>query len=155
MQQGPVSADKLVDNGVNIHTKVWAEGMEDWTEAGNVAELHEYFAPKVTPPPYRPAVPPPTYASNQGNMPPKPDNNMVWAILSLVLCCLPLGIVSVIKAGEVDSKYSRGDYEGARRSAESAKSWAIWGAVLSAIAVALYVIFVVVAAAAAGSSAYY
>ena len=31
-------------------------------------------------------------------MGPPPDNNLVWAILCTVLCCLPLGIVSIIKS---------------------------------------------------------
>jgi hypothetical protein len=30
-----------------------------------------------------------------------PDTNLVWAILCTVLCCLPLGIVSIIKATSV------------------------------------------------------
>ena len=33
----------------------------------------------------------------------KPDNNLVWAILATVLCCLPFGIVAIIKSTQVDS----------------------------------------------------
>ena len=29
---------------------------------------------------------------------PKPDSNLVWGILATILCCLPLGIVSIVKA---------------------------------------------------------
>ncbi len=33
----------------------------------------------------------------------KPDNFLVWAILSTVLCCLPLGIVAIVYANKVDN----------------------------------------------------
>lgn len=44
--------------------------------------------------------------NTQPNMPQgvPPDNNLVWAILSTVLCCLPLGIVAIIKSTQVNSK---------------------------------------------------
>lgn len=32
---------------------------------------------------------------------PKPDSNLVWGILTTILCCLPLGIVSIVKASKV------------------------------------------------------
>ena len=31
-------------------------------------------------------------------MPPKPDNNLVLAIICTICCCLPLGIVGIVKA---------------------------------------------------------
>jgi len=30
-----------------------------------------------------------------------PDNNLVWAILCTVMCCMPLGIVAIIKSTKV------------------------------------------------------
>ena len=77
-------------------------------------------------------------------MPPRPDNNLVWAILCTVLCCLPLGIVAIVKASSVNNLYDRGDYAGAEAAAKSAKSWSIWGAVSSIILIVLYIIFVIV-----------
>lgn len=62
-----------------------------------------------------------------------PDNNLVWAILCTVLCCLPLGIVSIIKATKVNELWARGDVIGAQKAASDAKKWAIWGAVTSVI----------------------
>jgi hypothetical protein len=49
--------------------------------------------------------------------PPKPDNNMVWGILTTILCCLPLGIVSIVYASKVDSYYAAGQYTAAQASA--------------------------------------
>ena len=54
-----------------------------------------------------------------------PPNYMVWAVLSTLFCCLPLGIVSIIKASEVNSKWIAGDEIGAKMSSEQAKNWAI------------------------------
>lgn len=76
-----------------------------------------------------------------------PDNNLVWAILSTLLCCLPTGIYAIIKAAEVNSKWYAGDYDGARESAEAAKKWSIYGAVAGVIGIFLYIIIVFLAAA--------
>jgi len=83
---------------------------------------------------------------NQINQPQgsPPDNNLVWAILCTVLCCLPLGIVSIIKAAKVNELWARGDVAGAHRAASDAKKWAIWGAVISLAFLVLYVIFIVI-----------
>jgi len=73
-----------------------------------------------------------------------PDNNLVWAILCTVLCCLPLGIVSIIKATKVSELWARGDAAGAQKAADDAKKWAIWGAVASVIVWGIYVLLMVV-----------
>ena len=36
-----------------------------------------------------------------------PDNNLVWAILSII-CCLPLGIVAIISATKVNTLWAEG-----------------------------------------------
>lgn len=80
----------------------------------------------------------------------QPDNYLVWAILCTVLCCLPLGIVSIVKASEVNSKWNAGDYEGAIKSSEAAKKWAIYGAIPGGIVIVLYMILVLVVRVAGG-----
>ena len=35
-----------------------------------------------------------------------PDNKLVWSILVTLFCCLPFGIVAIIKSAEVNSKWS-------------------------------------------------
>jgi uncharacterized membrane protein YjgN (DUF898 family) len=82
-------------------------------------------------------------------MPPKPDNNLVWAIVCTVACCLPLGILAIIESTKVDKLYAQGDYSGAERAAANAKKYSIWGAVSSAVLLMLYVIFMVVMGGAA------
>ncbi len=73
-----------------------------------------------------------------------PDNNLVWAILSTVLCCLPLGIVAIIKSTQVNSKWQMGDIQGAQQAAADAKKYAMWGAIIAVVLWILYVIFVFV-----------
>ncbi|AWH54992.1 hypothetical protein C1924_18265 [Stenotrophomonas sp. ESTM1D_MKCIP4_1] len=71
-------------------------------------------------------------------------NNLVWAILSTILCCLPLGIVSIVYAAQVNGKLAAGDTAGAQESADKAKKWAMWSAIAWLILVVLYVLFFVV-----------
>jgi Gpi18-like mannosyltransferase len=68
-----------------------------------------------------------------------PNNYLVWAILTTIFCCLPFGIVSIVYAAQVNSKWMMGDYDGARASSKNAKLWA-W--ISFGIAIALSLIWV-------------
>ena len=81
---------------------------------------------------------------NPNELPPKPDNHLVWAILSTLFCCLPCGIPAIIFASQVDSKYAQGDYSGAVESAQKAKTWCWIAAGTGLAGMLLYVIFVFV-----------
>jgi hypothetical protein len=89
----------------------------------------------------------PNYAQGQ-QRPPKPDNYLVWAILTTILCCLPLGIVSIVYSSKVDGQYNSGDFAGAQDSANKAKNFAMWAAISGVIIVVLYLILVGVGVAA-------
>ena len=65
------------------------------------------------------------------------DNNLVWAILATICCCMPTGIVAIVYAAQVNGKLRVGDYQGARRYADNAKNWAIVSAVVTAIVYAI------------------
>ena len=82
---------------------------------------------------------------------PAPNNNLVWAILTTVFCCLPLGVVAIVKAAQVNSLWAQGQYDGARKAADDAKRWSIWAAVAGVVVAILYVIFVVVIGVSANS----
>lgn len=64
----------------------------------------------------------------------------MWAILSTVLCCLPLGIVAIVKSTSVSKLWAMGDFAGAQRAADDAKKFAIWGAIASVVVWVLGVI---------------
>ncbi len=70
-----------------------------------------------------------------------PDNYLVWAILSTILCCLPLGIVSIVKATQVNTKLLAGDMAGAQQASADAKKWAIITAVVGIVVYILYFAF--------------
>lgn len=81
---------------------------------------------------------------------PAPDNNLVWAILSTLFCCLPLGIVSIVKAASVNSLWAQGQYAQAQKASEDAKKFAMWGAVAGVVVAVLY-FFLIIVSAGAGS----
>jgi hypothetical protein len=90
------------------------------------------------PPPPPPSAPPP-YGAPQGGYPvQQPDSNLVWAILSTLLCCLPLGIVSIVYASRVSGLWAQGQYAEAQAAADTAKKWAIWSAVAGVIVLIIY-----------------
>lgn len=62
-----------------------------------------------------------------------PPNYLVWAILTTILCCLPFGIVSIVFSSQVNTKWSAGDFEGAKTASKNAKTWA-WVSFFAALA---------------------
>jgi hypothetical protein len=78
----------------------------------------------------------------------KPDNNLVWAILSTLFCCLPLGIVAIVYAAKVDGLYREGDYDGACEAAYKAKKFSLYGAACAAVFCVFYILLIAVGIAA-------
>jgi hypothetical protein len=83
----------------------------------------------TTPPPPPPM---PAYGAS-GAQSIAPPNYLVWAILSTVLCFLPLGIASIVFAAQVNSKWAVGDVAGAQHASEIAKKLTIWTVVIGVI----------------------
>src|ERR1700739_4496748 len=71
----------------------------------------------------------------------EPDNYLVWAILCTVLCCLPLGIVSIVYSTKVSGLWVQGRYAEHQSAADSAKKGAIIGAIVGAV---VYLIIVII-----------
>jgi len=57
--------------------------------------------------------------------PPLPQikNYLVPAVLSAFCCCMPVGVVAIIYAAQVNSKLHTGDVAGAQASSNKAKMW--------------------------------
>ncbi len=68
-------------------------------------------------------------------------NYLVQAILTTLFCCLPLGIVSIVYASQVNTKLGAGDVAGAQEASANAKrfAWISFGVGLGLIV--LYLIF--------------
>ncbi|MFD9894130.1 CD225/dispanin family protein [Amycolatopsis sp. NPDC058986] len=78
----------------------------------------------------------PNYSGGQGGgyQPgPPPSNNLVWAILTTIFCCLPFGIVSIVQATKVNSLWAQGQTAAAQEAANAAKKWAIIAAVVGVV----------------------
>tara|TARA_R110000787_G_scaffold140982_3_gene254512 strand:+ start:504 stop:773 length:270 start_codon:yes stop_codon:yes gene_type:complete len=72
---------------------------------------------------------------------PRPQNYLVFAILTTILCCLPTGIVSIVYAAKVNTLYADGKFNEADAASKSAKTWAIVSAVIGGLGILLYFLF--------------
>jgi hypothetical protein len=68
-------------------------------------------------------------------------NRLVWAILTTLFCCLPLGIVSIVYAAQVDGKRAAGDIAGAREASRKAGWWALWSVIAGPVLIGLWILF--------------
>lgn len=78
----------------------------------------------------------PQYApGQQGSYPDgqPPKSYLGWAIVSTICCCLPLGIVAIIFATQVNSKWIAHDYAGAYKASQRAQLWTILAIVLGLV----------------------
>jgi Interferon-induced transmembrane protein len=71
---------------------------------------------------------------------PQPSSHLVFAILVTIFCCLPFGIVSIVKASQVSGLWAQGRYAEAQQSSASARKWAMWGAIIGLITIVIYAI---------------
>ncbi len=64
-----------------------------------------------------------------------PPTNLVWAIISTVCCCTPLGIVAIVFAAQVRSKFNCGDFKKAQKYSEMSAWFCILAIVLGIVAI--------------------
>lgn len=78
-----------------------------------------------------------------GNIP----NHLAWAIIATVLAtclCCPLGllgIVAIVQSNKVNTLINQGDFDGARRASDSAKTWCWVATALAIIGVLINAVF--------------
>jgi Interferon-induced transmembrane protein/zinc-ribbon domain len=92
---------------------------------------------------YTPPPPPSSYGTGPSpmgggaNIP-----NYLWqSIVVTLCCCLPLGIVSIIFAAQVNSKLAQGDIAGAQEASQKAKMFALIGFGVGIVVIILSMIF--------------
>jgi uncharacterized membrane protein len=74
--------------------------------------------------------------------PSMPSNYLAMSIITTILCCLPAGIVSIVYASQVNTKYNAGDYDGAVRASKNAKTWWIVALVVGLVSIIGYLMFI-------------
>jgi hypothetical protein len=98
----------------------------------------------MTQPPPPPGYPPQPPAGQA------PNNYLVWSILVTLFCCLPLGIVAIIKSTQVNSLWQTGQYAEAQAASASAKKFVTWSVI---IGIAVNVISLIIVVATGGMNA--
>lgn len=147
---GPFSPDELRAQGIAPGTLVYNDELGNWTPAAQVPELATYVfggAQNPTTLPnggYQSCNQQPYGAAPQQPMQPAPKTWLVESILVTLFCCLPFGIVGIIKAASVDSKFRSGDVMGAQQASQEAGKWTKWGFICGLAGGILYFLFFVV-----------
>lgn len=72
-------------------------------------------------------------------------NYLAPAILTTLFCCLPLGIVAIVYAAQVNGKVAAGDYQGAMDASSNAKTWTWLSFGLGLVGVVIYFLMMVMA----------
>lgn len=65
--------------------------------------------------------------TTSANMPERPNNYLILAIVTTFLCCNITGVVSIVYAAQVNAKWEGGNYEGAISDSKNAKLWGLIG----------------------------
>lgn len=145
---GPMSVEKLLISDINAKTLVWCDGMTEWIEAGEVPEIAE--ALKSVPPPIPRPEPKPTPESEptveeQTPTPPpeRPKSWLLESILATIFCCLPFGIIGIINALDVESRYNAKEYDKSIRASNEAKRWCKYALIVGLICLALPLLLII------------
>jgi hypothetical protein len=85
-------------------------------------------------------TPPPPAGAGAGPAGAPPSNYLIPAILVTLFCCLPGGIVAIINATQVNSKYAAGDMQGALNASKNAKTWTMISAGIGAVIFVIVII---------------
>jgi hypothetical protein len=99
------------------------------------------------PPPSAPGSPPAFGGAagyGYGELPPSIPTHLVWALLATILCCLPLGIVSLVYSAQVNTHLFRGDIPAAQRSSRLARNWALAALVVAVVLWLFYALAVAI-----------
>jgi len=62
-----------------------------------------------------------------------PNNHLALAIITTLLCCQLTGIISIVYASQVNSKFLAGDHVGAERASKNAQTWWIVSIVIGVL----------------------
>ncbi|MFV0289826.1 MAG: CD225/dispanin family protein [Mangrovibacterium sp.] len=128
--KGPYSIAQLKEQSISPDTKVWHAGLSDWMNASEVEELKVLFQEEEPPTMEYGTIPPPIPEVEQERREEKtnefrypPRTYLAGAIITMIFCCFPIGLISFIYAIRVENLFYSGNYEGAIRSSRNARTW--------------------------------
>lgn len=124
---GPFTLLELKNKAISRQTKVWRKGLDNWIPLEQVPELKEFSSSL-----------PPGVQQAESNTQVAPKTWLVEAILATIFCCVPFGIVGIVYAAKVDSRFSIGDYQGAVNASNNAKKWVKYSVIAAFIVVVGY-----------------
>lgn len=73
-----------------------------------------------------------------------PDNYLVWAILTTIFCCQPIGIVAIIKAAKVNTLWESKQYDKARIASDEALKYVKYSVLAAVLFWIIYLFFALV-----------
>lgn len=78
----------------------------------------------------------------QSTQQPCPPTYLALSIIVTVLCCLPFGIVGIVKSSNVSKEYAVGNYYEAQKASRQAQTWSIVGICCGLLWLIIYSILV-------------
>lgn len=105
--------------------------------------------PPPQPPPVAPPIPqmtasgPVSQQTYSGAIALSIPNYMTPAVLVTLCCCMPIGIIAIIFAAQVNSKLARGDVVGAKSASETARTLCWIGFIGGVVVAGIYLLSVV------------
>ena len=81
---------------------------------------------------------------------PPPKTYLPVAIIVTILGFMPFGVVAIIMALSVNSRWAKGDWDGARRASRAARAWAVAGVIAGLLFVLASSLFAGVASSSSG-----
>ena len=141
---GPYTKEELREMNISPHTLIWFQGLTDWLPANNFPELYEVYMPS-TPPPVKSSTSSFNYEDHTTQQPPK--TWLVESILATLFCCLPFGIVGIVNASKVESRFYAGDIDGANKASADAGKWTKLGFWIGMVSIVIYMILMAIGVA--------
>lgn len=162
-QVGPMELEALIACDLEPSTLVWTSGMPQWCEASQLAELAGHLRPSLPPqPPTRNGgqTQEPQSQTNQqyqqsygqqqhayqaqyGQQDVCPPTYTALAIIMALICCLPMGIAALIYGSRVSQDWNAGNYAGAKKNSDTARTCLIVGV---SVGLLVYVLLLILAA---------
>lgn len=136
MQQGPYTLGQLQMMNLDPATPVWYDGLPQWMPASQAPATASLFGFGTAYQPQSQAE-----APTGAERPKKPNTYLVWNVILTVMCCCPTSLIGIITGAMSSSKYTAGDYDGAKKMSEITE-WMliigiVWAVLSMPVAVAM------------------